>query len=146
MLKKEGAGENGSTEMVAIEHQTFSAALLHSNRYKLLKANNVESIPTVYYCNNLQIAQLNLEIYGKMALRGQFLFSSRYKLTLKWLYPLVMTWKVWNCMMAKVSGNPILISGEVRPNVALIKLEKPRDTVVNRTAWWPRGDHLMQVL
>lgn len=33
-------------------------------------------------------------------------------------------------MIAKVSGNPILISGEVRPNVALIKLEKPRDTVV----------------
>ena len=33
-------------------------------------------------------------------------------------------------MIAKVSENPILISGEVRPNVALIKLEKPRNTVV----------------
>ena len=41
MLKKEGAGENGSTERVAIEHQTLSAALLHSNKYKLLKANGL---------------------------------------------------------------------------------------------------------
>ena len=41
-----------------------------------------------------------------------------------------MTWKVWNCVIAKVSENPILISGEVRPNVAVTKLEKPRDTVV----------------
>lgn len=33
-------------------------------------------------------------------------------------------------MIAKVSENPILISGEVRPSVAVTKLEKPRDTVV----------------
>ena len=39
--KKEGAGENGSNERVAIEHQTLSAALLHSNKYKLPKANGL---------------------------------------------------------------------------------------------------------
>ena len=40
-----------------------------------------------------------------------------------------MTWKVWNWVIAKVSENSILISSEVRPNVALIKLEKPWGTV-----------------